>query len=110
MRIDALTAEATVLAELGRRLARLRKQRGMSQDQLAEQAGIGIATLRRLEGGHDGQLGTWIKLMKALGRAGAIDALLPESYRSPMAEVLGSGRRAAVETRDGGVRWGDEDR
>lgn len=107
MKIDYLTPESEMLNELGSRLAQIRKQHGLTQDQLAEEAGIGIATLRRIEGGQDSQLETWLKILKALGLTYAIDALLPENYASPMAEArAASGRKRRKST--SGVVWGDE--
>jgi len=89
---SALTPNGEILSELGRRLKKLRKQRGLNQDQLAEAAGLGVATLRRIEDGQDSQLGSWIKLMKALDMLHAIDALLPENLNSPMAEAARLGK------------------
>lgn len=107
MKIDHLTPEPEMLNELGSRLAQIRKQQGMTQDELAEAAGIGIATLRRIEGGQDSQLETWLKLLKALGLTYAIDALLPENYASPMAEArAASGRKRRKPS--SGITWGDE--
>lgn len=109
MNIDQLHPNQQILAELGHRLARMRKQRGFSQVRLAEQAGIGIATLKRIEAGHDSQMESWLKLLKALDLVSALDAFLPESFSSPMQEVLESKkgrpkRRATTE----GVVWGDQ--
>jgi transcriptional regulator with XRE-family HTH domain len=108
MKIDKLTPESEVLAVYGQRLARIRKQRGLTQDRLAEAAGIGVATLRRLESGQDAQIGTWIRLLKALDMDSILDGLLPERYDSPMTEVLGQRKRAARRTAEDPLRWGDE--
>ncbi len=88
MKIDTLTPNNSILKELGKRLSRVRKQQHFSQDRLAEQAGIGVATLRRIEDGQDSQLGSWLKILKALQLTSSIDSLLPETFNSPMAEVL----------------------
>lgn len=97
MKIQTLTPTIQVLKELGLRLARLRKQQGLSQEQLAAAAGVGVATLRRLEDGKDGKLGSWARLLLALHQDAALDQLLPEELRSPLAEVKGkrAGRTAA---------------
>jgi transcriptional regulator with XRE-family HTH domain len=120
MKIDSLTPTLEILRELGRRLAHLRKQQGLSQEDLARAAGVGIATLRRLEDGNDGKLGSWLRLLMALQMAGAIEALLPEDLRSPLAEVQGRlGRRKTSGASPGergeagsgaGFVWGDERR
>lgn len=76
MKIDDVTPIESGLAEVGRRLALSRKQQGLSQTELAAAAGIGVATLRRIEAGNDSQMGTWIKLLRALGLISVVDSLL----------------------------------
>ncbi len=109
MKINQLTPETAILKELGERLVRIRKVLGFSQSRLAEEAGIGVATLKRVESGQDSQIETWLKILKALDRAASIDALLPEDFKSPMAEVLGasSGKRKKISSASG-IVWGDE--
>lgn len=108
MKINRQSPERSVLAELGQRLARVRKQHGLSQVRLAEQAGIGVATLRRIEGGQDSQLETWIKLLKSLGMASALDTLLPETFESPMQEALAERKSGKPKRVDRAIQWGDE--
>ncbi|HPE30244.1 MAG TPA: helix-turn-helix transcriptional regulator [Parvularculaceae bacterium] len=109
MKINALTPEPAILKELGERLARIRKQQGLAQTDLAEEAGVGVATLRRIEGGQDSQLESWLKLLKALDMTFAIDALLPENFNSPMAEARGAARkRSKLSEGSAGIVWGDE--
>lgn len=109
MKIIQATPENHALNELGSRLAQIRKQQGYSQEKLAEAAGIGVATLRRIEDGQDSQLSSWLKLLKALDMATAVDALLPEDFRSPMAEVLAPRKRRDTSgSGDNGVIWKDE--
>jgi transcriptional regulator with XRE-family HTH domain len=77
-----------MLTEFGQRLARVRKQQGLSQTVLAEEAGLGVATLRRIESGHSGQMESWLKIMKALRMTAAIGAFLPEKFDSPRSQAL----------------------
>jgi len=113
MKIDVLTPDTAILQELGSRLAKIRKVQGYSQDKLAAEAGLGVATLRRVEDGKDAHLGSWLKLLKVLGMTTSIDTLLPESYNSPMAEVL-SAKEAKTKIGKGSqvkgdrLVWGDE--
>ncbi|MGS2722559.1 helix-turn-helix domain-containing protein [Porticoccus sp. GXU_MW_L64] len=109
MDIDNFTPEASALQELGTRLARIRKQRGYSQQRLADEAGIGVATLRRIEDGRDSQLSSWIKLLKALQMTSAIDTLLPEFFQSPMAEVKAQSKKHRHQVSEpGSSPWLDE--
>lgn len=107
MRIDPLTPNPAVLEELGRRLEQVRKQRGLSQESLAREAGVGVATLRRIEDGKDGRMGSWIRLLRALDMVGALETLLPESFRSPMQDVREASGRRRRPKRGGGFVWGD---
>jgi transcriptional regulator with XRE-family HTH domain len=109
MNIDPLTPKSAAIHELGERLARVRKQQGLTQAQLAREAGLGIATLRRIEDGRDAQLGSWYKLLKALNMVSAIDALLPETFNSPMSEVKARDKRARKPVIAEHIAiWGDE--
>jgi len=106
MRIDHFTPIDATLKELGRRLAVSRNAQGLSQDDLAKAAGIGVATLRRIETGSDGNMGTWVKTLRALGDIGAIEGLLPEEVRSPMAEAKTSKKRRS--RKQASSAWGSE--
>lgn len=109
MKISRLTPSKEILRELGKRLGRIRKQQGYAQDQLAKEAGIGVATLRRIESGRDGQLETWLKLLKALHMTASIDSLLPENFDSPMADALAAKKRRQYRKAPGTASpWGDD--
>lgn len=109
MKLEKITPDNIILKELGKRLSRVRKQRGFSQESLALEAGIGVATLRRIEDGCDGQISSWLKLLKALDMETIIDELLPENFNSPMAEVLKQQKKAGnLKTSNTQFVWGDE--
>ncbi|MFT5050058.1 MAG: transcriptional regulator with XRE-family HTH domain [Chlamydiales bacterium] len=108
MKLDQLTPDDAILEELGARLARTRRQQGRSQEDLAKQAGIGVATLRRIEGGRDSQLGSWLKILKALELESSIESLLPESVASPRVEVLAGKKRRRTKRSSKAFEWGDE--
>lgn len=108
MKISSLTPETEILKELGVRLARIRKQHGLTQTRLAEEAGIGVATLRRIEAGQDSQIESWLKVLKSLSLTSAVDALLPEHFNSPMAEALAASGKRRKPKGPGGLVWGDE--
>ena len=50
---------------------------------------------------------SWLKLLRALHMTHSIDALLPESISSPMAEVKAQRKKASVSP-SGKTAWGDE--
>ncbi|MCY4303005.1 MAG: helix-turn-helix transcriptional regulator [Aestuariivita sp.] len=109
MKLSKFVPEDEILKEFAKRLARMRKAQGYSQTEFAKEAGIGVATLRRIEGGQDSQFETWLKILKALDRVSALDALLPETFNSPMAEALaGKSRKRKKPSPSSGIIWGDE--
>lgn len=124
MRLDDLTTDSAVLAELGGRLARHRHERNWTQAQAAAEAGVGQATLQRAERGESVQMTSMIKLLRALGLLGALDAAVPESIELPIERlereqpgvrrrVRHSRRESSAQSPAGGSqrqawRWGDE--
>ena len=124
MRIQDLTSDDAALAELGHRLERHRVERNRTQAELAAEAGIGRATLQRIERGESVQLTSLVKLLRALGLLAALDAAVPASVDLPIAQLERAerpSRRRARGRRGGGGdaaapagadpapwRWGDE--
>ncbi|HEV7771878.1 MAG TPA: helix-turn-helix transcriptional regulator [Conexibacter sp.] len=97
-------SEDAVLAELGRRLERHRVERNRTQAELAEEAGIGRATLQRIERGDSVQMTSIVKLLRTLELLSALDAAVPESIALPIAELEREQRR--VRRRARGSRGG----
>ncbi|MCY4303624.1 MAG: helix-turn-helix transcriptional regulator [Aestuariivita sp.] len=109
MKLSKFIPEDEILKEFAKRLAKIRKAQGYSQTDFAKEAGIGVATLRRIEGGQDSQFETWLKILKALDRVAALDGLLPETFNSPMAEALaGKSQNYKKPSPSSGIVWGDE--
>jgi transcriptional regulator with XRE-family HTH domain len=111
--------DASVLAELGHRLERHRIERNLTQDQMADAAGIGRATLQRIERGQSAQLTSVIRLLRAHGLLEGLELAVPEATVLPIAELereerggrrrarrAGSDRQTATDKEP--WRWGDE--
>ncbi|MGD0980798.1 MAG: helix-turn-helix transcriptional regulator [Solirubrobacteraceae bacterium] len=98
MRINNQLSEAAILSELGGRLARLRLDRNLTQQELAAEAGVSKETLQRLERGHSVTMNGLLRLLRALDLLEALDALVPEPLPSPIEQLDRAGgqrRRAA---------------
>jgi transcriptional regulator with XRE-family HTH domain len=116
MASPAELGDKALQARLGARLRGLRLNRNESQEQLAGHAGIGKATLQRLEEGRSGTLVTFLRVLRALDLADGLDALLPEVTTSPLEEARrdrrersrARGPRAKEPDAPEGWRWGDE--
>ena len=91
--------------ELGHRLAKLRLARNVTQSALAEDAGIGLRTLRRIEVGQPSSLDSLLRLAIVLGLADGLLNAVPSQEIRPIERVDSGGReRQRARPRKGGAR------
>ena len=88
----SLTSRA-LRTELGRRLAKLRLARNVTQRALAEDAGIGLRTLRRIEAGQPSSLDSLLRLAIVLGLADGLLKAVPSQEIRPIERVDSGGRK-----------------
>ena len=99
---------------LGRRLARHRLNRNLTQAVLAAQAGVSTLTVQRMEHGRSSQAANLIRILRALGLLDNLDALVPEPAISPIQQARMRGRIRQRASRSGKPEppadwsWGDE--
>jgi transcriptional regulator with XRE-family HTH domain len=94
MSIDPKMTDEALMKLIGERLAGIRLARNLTQQQLAEQAGLGLRTVQRLELGVAAtQLSGFIRVCRVLGLVENFEALVPESVVSPMAQLKQQGRK-----------------
>lgn len=119
MHLNELLTDDAALAELGRRLARHRLARNRTQAEMADDAGIGRATLQRIERGESVQMTSMLRLLRTLDLLGALDATIPETIERPIEQLDRQRVRKRRRARAGGDtahdpkparpwRWGDE--
>lgn len=111
---------AAWIAELGRRVARWRLNRNLTQEELAEQAGVSSRTLARLESGEATQLESFLRVLEALGLGQGLERLVPDVPPSPVQQLdrggtvrrRATGRRGrrteADDDASAAWSWGDE--
>lgn len=88
MKIDANLIDSAVGEELGRRLTAIRLSQNLSQRQLADQAGLGVRTIQRLEQGSAAtQLSGLIRVCRALGLMDRLDQIFAEPPASPLEQL-----------------------
>lgn len=109
----SLAPIAEIEAEIGRRLEAVRLQENISQAALAAEAGVSRRTITRVENGAGASVETLIRLMRALGIANRLDALLPEPGISPIDRIRLKGRerrraRRPADTDTAEWTWGDD--
>lgn len=105
-----LASSAAIAAELGRRLNELRLAQDLTQQQLAERAGVSRRTIVKAANDGSISLDSFIRIMQALGLTGHLAALLPDPAVRPLEQVqLGRRRRRASGTGSAGddapARW-----
>ena len=115
MEITSQPSDQAALQALGRRLARHRLNRNVTQAALAAQAGVSTLTVQRIEQGRSLQAANLIRILRALGLLENLDALVPEPAISPIQQVRMRGRvrrRASSRPRTPEPptdwSWGDE--
>ncbi len=100
-------------AALCKRLEGIRLSRNITQQQLAEEAGVSTRTIRRLEKGQGVSLDTFIRVLSALRIQSSLASLLPDPAVRPIERVgLGTGERKRARPVPGGKEgpawvWGD---
>ena len=84
MNINPDLNDEAILEELGKRLTQRRIELALTQQELAEQAGIGKRTLERLEAGASVQISNFIRVLRKLDLLDVLGSLLPETGPRPM--------------------------
>lgn len=94
MSISIKMTDENLLKVIGGRLAGRRLALNLTQEQLAEQAGLGLRTVQRLElGSAATQLTGFVRICRVLGLADNLDAFIPEPAVSPMEQLKLEGRK-----------------
>lgn len=72
-------------ALLGERVRKLRIMHRMTQEDLAERAGVSVRAVRDLETGAGSKVDTLLRVLKAVQSVDALDAIAPDIGVDPMA-------------------------
>jgi len=114
MKIEGTLTDEAILGELGGRLAQRRLELQLSQETLAEQAGVSKRTVERVEAGATTQMSSMIRVMRGLGLLERLEALVPEAVPRPMEllKLKGKARKRVRTTKKPAAEkpwtWGDE--
>lgn len=113
MKYDAWPVE-DLLAEAGRRIRQERLNRDLTQEDLADRAGVSVKTVKNLESeSPNPTLRVVLLVMRALGIGDRFDALFPEPSPSPVQAAKlkreqrqrASGGRSSKESEEGSWQW-----
>lgn len=99
----------SLLEEMGKKLERLRLSRNITQSELAQDAGVSLRTLRRLESGEGVTLDSFIRILTALKLQQNMDMLIPNPRIRPIERIRTGGRERqrsrSVKTVKSGKKW-----
>ncbi len=104
-------SDRAILKDIGSRVKRRRLDRNMSQQRVADIAGLNRSTVSALECGAPASLPTLIQVLRALEALDELGLLLRDSGPSPLqlAELKGKQRRRASRRKTrgdkGGANW-----
>ena len=77
-------SDTAILDRFGTRLKAYRISRGLKQQELALESGVGVSTIAKIESGQSVSLSLLISVMRTLGLLENIDLLVPEQKPSPI--------------------------
>ena len=92
MNITSELTDSAVLEELGERLKRRRIDAGLTQAQLAEEAGVSKRTVERIMSGHSTDFVLLLRVLRALKLLDALEQLIPAQPQSPLLLLKSRGR------------------
>lgn len=92
MKITTQLSDLAVLQEIGLRAERRRIDAGLTQAQLAEEAGISKRTVERIEAGQSTDFVMLLRVLRVLKLIEALDQLVPDLPQSPLTLLKGKGR------------------
>lgn len=90
-------SDQAILREIGRRLKRKRLDKNLSQQKLAEIAGLNRTTVGEIERGTSTSLQTLVQILRALNALDELESFIPDPGISPLqlAKLKGKERKRA---------------
>ena len=86
-------SDTAILEKIGARLKTRRISRGLKQQELAEESGVGVSTIAKIESGQSVAFSLLISVMRTLDLLENLDLLVPEQKPSPMELLRTQGRK-----------------
>jgi transcriptional regulator with XRE-family HTH domain len=86
-------SDTAILKRLGTRLKAYRIARGMKQQELAAESGVGVSTIAKIENGQSVALSLFVSVMRTLGLLENLDLLVPEQKPSPLELLKTQGKQ-----------------
>ena len=97
-------SDQAILEEIGARLKKRRLDRNLTQQEVADRAGLTRTTIGEFERGASSSMLTLIRILRVLGALEELESFLPDTGPSPLqlAKLQGRQRQRASRKRTGG--------
>lgn len=115
MKLLGMENNEAIMKELGQRIQDIRISMNLTQAELAQQAGIALRTMSRVENGESVKVESVLDVFRALNILANLDMLVPEQLLIPT-EVVDYGRKRRRVSSKKKTRekeewvWGDEEK
>ena len=86
-------SDTAILEKLGARMKACRISRGLKQQELAGESGVGVSTIAKIESGQSVAFSLLVSVMRTLGLLENLDLLVPEQKPSPMELLKTQGKK-----------------
>ncbi|MGM0567662.1 MAG: helix-turn-helix domain-containing protein [Elusimicrobiota bacterium] len=112
--IDNEMSDRAILSELGKRISRYRLNKNITQETLANEAGVSRSTVQRAESGTNIQIFDLIRILRGLDLLENLESFLPKPAVSPLQQLKMQGKvrkRARPDKKENKKEdwlWGDE--
>ncbi|MBP1539546.1 MAG: helix-turn-helix transcriptional regulator [Prevotella sp.] len=78
-----MLSDSAIFAKIGSRLKDVRLKQNITQQSLAESAGVSLSSLKKIEKGEIGSLDSLIRVLRTLGKLEVLQPLVDEEQLSP---------------------------
>lgn len=115
-------SDAMILEKVGSRLKSWRLKQDITQQRLAEDAGVSLSTVKKLEKGEMGSFDAFLRVLRTLGRLDVLSPLVEDEQLSPneyykLAQKAGfhrrkraAGNRGVAKNKSGARNDGEDER
>ena len=100
-----------LLKELGERIRDIRIAHNMKQEEMAENTGVSISTVRRIEAGLGSTMDNFIRILRLFNLIQNLEILVPEQQQTAeeIYKKISKRQRASKEKEvSSDFKWGDE--
>lgn len=111
MKITGEENNRFILRELGQRIKEIRIKRSLTQQELAQNAGVSFSTIARIENGTSVNMENYMRILRILNLLQNFDLLVPEQQIAPedILERTPRRQRASKRKSERSWKWGDEE-